>query len=140
MLLYKKSYKGSVMKIILSLLFFSHLVLAVETINCNVPSESLKKITVSLRFHTDEKSDYLFLQIITDIGTSHFLTQADKGQISSSFENKNFSYLLLSEKSQNNNGVVTNAAYLSIENNEGTVAGFLSAKGNIYPLVCSQDQ
>ena len=128
------------MKTLILLLFiftFSH---AQKAIKCNVPSESLKKITVSLRFHTDEKSDYLFLQIITDIGTSHFLTQADKGQISSSFENKNFSYLLLSEKSQNNNGVVTNAAYLSIENNQGTVAGFLSAKGNIYPLVCSQEQ
>lgn len=127
------------MKILILLIVFFNISLAQESLNCNVPSESLKKVTVTLKYNTDEKSDYLILQI-NDTSTNIYLTQADKGTISSSFKSKNFSYLLLSERSQNNNGVVTNAAYLFIENHEGTVAGFLSAKGSIYPLVCSQER
>lgn len=125
------------MKILILLTIFFNVSFAQEVLNCTVPSESSKKVTVTLKYNTDEDSDYLLLQI-NDIITSIFLTQSDKGKILKSFNQKNFSYLLLSERSQNNNGVVTNAAYLSIENREGTVAGFVSAKGSIYPLVCSQ--
>lgn len=125
------------MKILILLTIFFNVSFAHEVLNCTVPSESSKKVTVTLKYNTDEDSDYLLLQI-NDIISSIFLTQSEKGKILKSFNQKNFSYLLLSERSQNNNGVVTNAAYLSIENREGTVAGFVSAKGSIYPLVCSQ--
>lgn len=130
---------GFMLKLFISMVLVVTTSKAVETLSCSVPSESSKKVNITLKQQSDEKSDYLTLQITDTVSSSTYLTQADKGEITKSFSTKNFSYFLLSDKSQNNNGVVTNAAYLSIENQHGTVAGFISAKGNIYPLVCSQE-
>lgn len=126
------------MKFLLFGMFLAQITLASNSMNCNVPSENPKKLVITLKFQSDEKADFLFVQV-SDPFPSTYVTQTDKGEISKSFESKNFSYFLLSDKSQNSNGVVTNSAYLSIENSKGTVAGFLSAKGNIYPLVCAQE-
>lgn len=126
-------------KLVILLILFFQVSKALEILSCSVPSELQKKVTVTLKQQSDDKADYLIVQIIEPYSASVYLTQADKGEIAKSFANKNFSYFLLSDKSQNSNGVVTNAAYLSIANQSGTVAGFISAKGNIYSLVCSQE-
>lgn len=126
-------------KLFILLILFFQASQALETLSCSVPSELQKKVSVTLKQQSDEKADYLIVQITEAYSNSVFLTQADKGEIAKSFATKSFSYFLLSDKSQNSNGVVTNAAYIFIENQSGTVAGFISAKGNIYSLVCSQE-
>lgn len=105
------------------------------TINCTVPSENTPKTTVTLGMHTADNSDYL-LVTLNEPTTSVFITQADKGEIKKAFENRSIQYLILSESSKNANGVVTKAGYISITKSDDTIAGFLSARGNVYPLVC----
>lgn len=134
-------FLGGVMKILVSIIFISSLISSLAfaddsfIINCSVPSENTLKTTVILKMYTVDNSDYLIVTL-NEPTTSVFITQADKDEIKKAFETKTIQYLILSESSKNANGVVTKAGYISITKEDDTIAGFLSARGNVYPLVC----
>ena len=102
---------------------------------CAIPES--KNVSLNIDLADDQSSDFVTISLTEKSGQTVFFSQMEKGSIGNQIKNGFLNLLALTEQSGMVDGVIVNTGFLGLgKENDGSFGGFLSAKGNIYPLSC----
>lgn len=107
-------------------------------LDCQVPSEPVV-VTMQVGLGDDQSIDFLTITLNEKTGPAVFFSQLEKGELEKQLSSNFVNLLALTEATSQPDGVITNAGFMALsKEDDGTdFAGFLAAKGNIYPLHCA---
>lgn len=107
--------------------------------NCTVPAQSKSVVSMTIELGADASSDFVTFTLNEKSAQSIMFTQQDKGTFADQITNGYFSTIVFGESFGQVDGVITDSGIISLQKEADKVfSGILSAKGNIYPLVCNQ--
>ena len=123
--------------LVLSAILLSQVALADTTeFTCVVPSNT-NAVTLNITLGADTSIDFVTINLNEASGASVFYSQMDKGALDQQIAQGYANMLVLTDNTQQTNGVITDAGFLAVsKETDGTFSGFLAAKGNVYPLSC----
>ncbi|MDG0817050.1 hypothetical protein [Bdellovibrio svalbardensis] len=127
-------------KLILASLLIGSSAFADTTLfNCVVPSQS-NSVKATLVMADDQSADFITVNLVEKKGTTQFYTQGDKGTLTAQIEQGFLQFMAMTEQTgQTAEGVIVNTGFLALSKDDtGAFSGFLTAKGNIYPLSCTK--
>ncbi|HWU43752.1 MAG TPA: hypothetical protein VN132_09950 [Bdellovibrio sp.] len=127
-------------KIIFASILFASTAFADTTLlNCVVPSKT-NSVKAVITLGDDQSADFLTVNLTEQKGTSQFYNQMDKGEVGKSMDQGFLNTLAMTEQTgQTPDGVIVNTGFLALsKGQDGSFSGFLTAKGNIYPLNCAK--
>lgn len=110
---------------------------------CVVPVQSgPAQVTIDVTLGADLSQDYVMLTIKDSKNTTNELTyfaQMEKGQMEKNLSQGGASFLLLSEETKQEAGVIKNTGFFAASVREdNSFGGFIAAAGNIYPISCQK--
>ena len=109
---------------------------ATTTLNCTVPADKVA-VTMTIELSPETSVDFVTMTLVEPKGTSQFFAQLDPGEIDNQLKQGYLQMLAMTEQTGQINGVIVNTGFLALgKEANGSMTGFLSAKGNIYPLAC----
>ncbi len=125
--------------VLASLLISSSAFADTTLFNCTVPS-STNSVKATFVMADDQSSDFITLNLVEKSGTTQFYTQGDKGSLTAQIGQGFLQFMAMTEKTgQTAEGVIVNTGFVALSKEaDGTFGGFLTAKGNIYPLACTK--
>lgn len=107
-----------------------------QTLTCQVPADKVV-VSMSIELSAEASVDYVTLTLVEPKSTSQFFSQMDPGAIADQMKNGYLQLLAMTDKTGQVSGVIVNTGFLALgKEANGTLSGFLAAKGNIYPLSC----
>jgi hypothetical protein len=110
-----------------------------EVLDCTVPVQNGQPtVSLTLSISYESASDFVVVTLNEAGQTTSLFTQMGKGEFDSSLAAGQLGFLLLEEGFSQESGVIRNAGFfLAAKGETGEITGFLSAKGNVYPLACN---
>jgi hypothetical protein len=121
-----------------ALVFFSATasMAATTTLNCQVPATKVA-VKMTIELSPEASVDYVTMTLVEPKGTTQFFAQLDPGEIDNQLKQGFLQMLAMTEQTGQVDGVIVNTGFLALgKEAAGGMSGFLSAKGNIYPLNC----
>lgn len=125
--------------VLVSLLIGSSAFADTTLFNCAVPSKTnVVKATVLMA--DDQSNDVIIVNLVEKTGTTQLYTQGDKGSMTGQIAQGYLQFMALTEQTaQSADGVILNTGFFALsKDDKGIFSGFLTAKGNIYPLSCTK--
>ena len=105
-------------------------------LKCVVPGSNFVSLNVDLA--DDQSVDFVMVYLNEKSTQSAFFSQMDKGTVEAQLKSGFLNLLALTDKSAQEDGVITNTGFLGLgKEADGSFGGFLAANVNIYPLSCS---
>ena len=111
----------------------------VTLFNCTVPAQTASVVSMTIEMGDDASSDFVTISLNEKSAQAVFFTQQDKGTFADQIANGYFSTVVFGENFGQVDGVIVDSGLLSLQKEADKVfSGVLSARGNLYPLVCNQ--
>lgn len=106
---------------------------------CVVPSQG-NTVQATITLAEDTSADFVTVNLVEKTGSTQFYNQLSKGEATKSIGQGFLQMLAMTEQSgQSPDGVLVNTGFLALsKGDDGSFSGFLTAKGNIYPLSCAK--
>lgn len=113
---------------------------AATVLECVVPNENAAPaVTLTVDVQEESSADFLTLNLNDGADSGVLFTQLEKGDVKAGLDAGQLGTLVLEEDFGVDNGVIRKSGLLMVSaEQDGTFSGFLSAKGNIYPLACNR--
>lgn len=107
-------------------------------LSCSVPTQSgTAQVTADVTLGADLSQDFVTVEIKDQGHDLLFFTQMEKGQLNQSLKEGGLNFMLLTETTSQEGGVIRNAGFFAVSQDQsGDFGGFISAAGNIYPISC----
>lgn len=113
---------------------------ATTVLDCVVPNDGAAPVvTLTVDVQEETSADFLTVNLNDGANSGVLFTQLEKGDVRAGLDAGGLGTLVLAEDFGVDNGVIRNSGLLMVSaEQDGSFSGFLSAKGNIYPLACSR--
>jgi hypothetical protein len=111
----------------------------VTLFNCTVPAQNTSAVSMTIEMGEDAGADFVTFTLNEKSAQAGFFTQQAKGTFADQIANGYFSSIIFGENFSQVDGVIVDSGLISLQKEADKVfSGVLSAKGNLYPLVCNQ--
>lgn len=107
-------------------------------IRCSAPAQIVSPATLTLSVSEDSTADFVRVNLVENQTSNLYFSQVEKDQIQNGLDKGELNLILVSSKSTQRNGIVSNAGYFVISKGQPKAySAFFAAKGNIFSLTCS---
>ena len=107
-------------------------------IRCSAPAQIISPATLTLSVTEDSTADFVRVNLIENQTSSLYFSQVEKDQVQAGLTKGELNLILVTSKSTQRNGIVSNAGFfVATKNPSNAYSAFFAAKGNIFSLTCS---
>lgn len=108
-----------------------------EVLGCQVPNQGgASQVSLNMSVYLDSSQDFVVVDVNDKGTTFQMFNQLQAGELANAVQAGQIGFLLAEEGVGQDAGVLRNAGFIILSKNQTGFEGFLSAKGNIYPLEC----
>ncbi len=105
-------------------------------LDCVVPSAK-NNVKLNMTLADDASADFIIFTLTEATGESTLYAQLEKGDLDKQMSQGFANMLVLTDNTAQKDGVILNSGFFAVgKEADGSYGGFLSAKGNVYPISC----